>query len=212
MGRWSLQDDIKLYSMSYFKRRALPHRQRTLEIISDVLVEHLSFSSFVDMGCALGELAAHLIESGKQGCGVELAPSAFELMPSQLQRHIFKGSVVDSRFIGGLGRFDLAICTEVAEHLREEDSSVLVENLCWLSRNIVFSAAPPGQGGTGHFNEKPWDYWKELFQRRGLSEDTGLTCRIVEALRDRGARPHYAENIRVLAPVWVARHRAYLEG
>jgi hypothetical protein len=32
---------------------------------------------------------------------------------------------------------------------------------------IVFSAAPPGQGGHDHVNERSYDYWRALFYRRG---------------------------------------------
>jgi hypothetical protein len=42
----------------------------------------------------------------------------------------------------------------------------------------VFSAAHPGQGGTGHINEQPKSYWIERFQRAGLTYQTRLTEQI----------------------------------
>ena len=29
---------------------------------------------------------------------------------------------------------------------------------------VLFSAAPPGQGGEHHLNEQPYDYWRALFR------------------------------------------------
>jgi hypothetical protein len=51
-------------------------------------------------------------------------------------------------------RFDLATSFEVAEHLDPERSEPLVQELCALSDTIAFSAAIPGQSGSGHINLK----------------------------------------------------------
>jgi hypothetical protein len=71
-----------------------------------------------------------------------------------------------------LGRFDVCLCIEVAEHLSPEAAPRLVEGLTRLSDTIVFSAATPGQGGVGHINEQPHSYWHELFQRCGFEESS----------------------------------------
>jgi hypothetical protein len=60
-------------------------------------------------------------------------------------------------------QFDLAICVEVAEHLSIERAVGFVSDLCNLSDVIIFSAAIPGQGGTGHINEQWPEYWRKLF-------------------------------------------------
>src|SRR5262249_15379258 len=64
-------------------------------------------------------------------------------------------------------RFDLVLCLEVAEHLPAQSASVLVGSLCRHGAVILFSAAPPGQGGTGHVNEQPYEYWRALFAAHG---------------------------------------------
>jgi hypothetical protein len=33
---------------------------------------------------------------------------------------------------------------------------------------VVFSAAHPGQGGTLHMNERPFDYWRRRFAEHGF--------------------------------------------
>lgn len=64
-------------------------------------------------------------------------------------------------------RFDLAVCLEVAEHLPESAADTLIDTIVTHSDRVVFSAAPPGQGGTGHLNEKPWEWWSEKWSARG---------------------------------------------
>ncbi len=64
-------------------------------------------------------------------------------------------------------RYSLALCLEVAEHLKPEYAETIIDTLCACSDTIVFSAATPGQGGEHHHNERPTSYWLELFAARG---------------------------------------------
>jgi hypothetical protein len=66
-------------------------------------------------------------------------------------------------------RFDLAVCLEVAEHLPETASRALIDSLCRHSDMVLFSAAPPGQGGENHVNERPFEYWRGIFQGFGYN-------------------------------------------
>jgi SAM-dependent methyltransferase len=69
-----------------------------------------------------------------------------------------------------LGRtFDVVQCLEVAEHLPPASGPSLIESLCRHSDVVVFSAAQVGQGGTQHINERPLQYWRDLFKERGYS-------------------------------------------
>ena len=65
-------------------------------------------------------------------------------------------------------RFDLVQSLEVAEHLPPESAEGFVASLCRHGDMVLFSAAPPGQGGENHLNEQPYDYWRALFQRQGF--------------------------------------------
>jgi hypothetical protein len=65
-------------------------------------------------------------------------------------------------------RFDLAQSLEVAEHLPPAAAPGFVSALCVLADVVLFSAAQPGQGGEHHVNERPLQYWRELFQSNGF--------------------------------------------
>ena len=64
-------------------------------------------------------------------------------------------------------RFDFVQCLEVAEHLPLSRSESLVSDLVFHSDVVLFSAAPPGQGGEYHINEQSYDFWKSLFAEHG---------------------------------------------
>ena len=64
-------------------------------------------------------------------------------------------------------RFSLVQSLEVAEHLPGSSAASFVRSLCRHSDMVLFSAAPPGQGGENHSNEQPYAFWRELFRQQG---------------------------------------------
>lgn len=64
-------------------------------------------------------------------------------------------------------RFDLAVSLEVAEHLTPARAEGFVQDLCAASDVVLFGAAIPLQGGTGHVNEQWQSYWAGLFAQAG---------------------------------------------
>jgi hypothetical protein len=72
---------------------------------------------------------------------------------------------------------------ETAEHLEPESAEAFVECLTCLSNIVLFSAAVPGQGGTGHINEQWTAYWVKLFADRGYVGADVIRPRIWEDQR-----------------------------
>jgi 2-polyprenyl-3-methyl-5-hydroxy-6-metoxy-1,4-benzoquinol methylase len=68
-------------------------------------------------------------------------------------------------------RFDVGLCLEVAEHIDEKFEDIFVDNIASLCRTLIFSAAPPGQGGDGHINLKAKVHWLRHFERRRMFYD-----------------------------------------
>ncbi|MEL7345935.1 MAG: hypothetical protein AAFN59_13950, partial [Pseudomonadota bacterium] len=71
--------------------------------------------------------------------------------------------------------FDIALSTEVAEHLPATIADPYVDFLIAISDTVIMTAATPGQGGTDHVNEQPNAYWIEKFDARGFAHDAGET-------------------------------------
>ena len=120
-------------------------------------------NSVIDVGCGVGSWLVAAQQAGItdilgiDGCyvpreRVRIPIQCFEprdlSLPLQLTR-----------------RFDLAMCLEVAEHLPESRADSLVSDLVGAADAVLFSAAIPGQFGTGHINEQWPDYWAKKFLR-----------------------------------------------
>ena len=91
------------------------------------------------------------------------------------------------------GHFDCAMSVEVAEHILPDKSETLIDNITEAAqRMIFFTAARPGQRGTGHINLRPRDEWIRMFQERGWSEvaeEVAKTREIWGTILDR--KQHY---------------------
>src|SRR5208337_2324554 len=100
--------------------------------------------------------------------------------------------------------YELVICTEVAEHIPAEHADVLVRKLCKacaVGGAIVFTAAPPGQGGHDHINEQPFSYWEDKFGAEGFAVDREKTEQLKHEWLRLEHMPWYAQNVRVLRPI-----------
>jgi SAM-dependent methyltransferase len=152
--------------------------------ISDLLVSRLQFSSVLDLGCGNGFIIARLRELGKVVCGVDVSAAALRAAPSAGRELMVQMDLTAPPY---LGKYDLVICTEVAEHFEAEFADRLVDNICATAQGLVlFTAATPGQGGHHHVNEQPHSYWVEKFSRRGFEIDHDLTaqcrCSLTQAI------------------------------
>ena len=164
-----------VYDRPFFEMHA--PWQLEYNIIADILVSRLQFSSVIDLGCGSGFIIARLRELGKEVCGVDGSVEALKAAPASVKESITLRDLTAPLY---LGQYDLVVCTEVAEHLEEEFAEIVVDNICANAKHLIFfTAATPGQGGHYHVNEQPHSYWIEKFSRRGFELDHDLTtqCR-----------------------------------
>lgn len=144
--------------------------------------------SMVDVGCGEGWWALEFAKLGSRVVGLDGAYVA--------------GSPLVERFVAAdldrtlplIGRFDLALSLEVAEHLSPMRSDSFVGDLCSLAPIVVFSAALPGQGGHGHVNERYMAEWAEMFDARGFAVSGALRWPIWD---DDRIEPWYRMNLMV---------------
>lgn len=142
--------------------------------------------AYLDVGSGTGAMvkAAHAL--GLDARGVDLLPVEHPL----LFRH-------DLREPLDLGRgFDFVTSIETAEHIEPEFADVYVDSVArHLAHRgvLVFTAAMPGQPGHGHVNTAPAFYWREKFDKRGLTYRADLTYRIALALTTAHHSSHHIE-------------------
>lgn len=127
--------------------------------------------SAIDIGCGMGQWLKACSDAGiKHTTGVEgpwLKPEHMVHTPSTMLSNWDLATKDAMTMLCNMPRHELAICLEVAEHLPEEYAEKLVYALKQSSDYVLFSAAIPGQGGTGHVNEQWQSYWVELFAKAG---------------------------------------------
>jgi len=156
--------------------------------VLDGILRYLDVTSVADFGCGQGAWLSVWKERGARTVGIDgdyvdrdsllIPPEDFRAF--DLTRPIDLGE-----------RFDLVQCLEVAEHLTPEAAPVLVASLVALGPVVMFSAAPPGQGGENHINERPYAYWRGLFMAHGYQ----LVDLVRETVRDApGVEPWYRYN------------------
>jgi cyclopropane fatty-acyl-phospholipid synthase-like methyltransferase len=137
------------------------------------------------------DLRAH----GVNVVGLEYSRSAIEICKRR-GLDVREHNIEAQYEIAGLGRFDVAISAEVAEHVKPQFADNLVNQLVTLSDQIMFTAAVPGQGGgVDHVNEQPNSYWIEKFVRRGYVYLEDRTMMQREQLLRAGAARFYANNL-----------------
>ena len=148
------------------------------EGVLPIVQQHLCVRSVVDFGCGNGVWLNVWKRLGTQRVlgldGAYVDPSALriatdEFMPADL------GQPIDLH-----ETFDLVQSLEVAEHIPSSRAEVFVDNLVRHGRQILFSAAVPGQLGVDHVNERGYEYWRRLFAKRNYS----LFDAIRPAIRD----------------------------
>lgn len=184
-----------IYTDSFF---SLARHESVLENTPKVLAEIVSHfyrpKKVVDFGCGCGIYLREFERLGVGVFGIDGSPAAERNFA--LSRKKFRLADL-TRPIYLPGRYDCAICLEVAEHIPTGASETLVDNITRGSDLVVFSSAHKGQGGHDHINEQNPEFWVTLFQKKGFEFLTKDTEKIRAALKDAGAIFWLVDNIAV---------------
>lgn len=140
--------------------------RRSAEMVVPTLIDIFAPSSVIDVGCGEGWWAQTFVDAGILAEGVD-GPDTKSILWNFVPHDL-------ATPLPDLGRFDLAISLEVAEHLPSSRAAGFVADLVSLAPVVVFSAAIPGQGGTGHVNEQWPAYWVDLFAANGYAVSGAL--------------------------------------
>ena len=141
--------------------------------ITELIYDKFKPKSVVDFGCGSGSYLYFFSKLGVNKLkGFEGSQNAIEL------------ALIDKKYIDRCDitkkieldeTYDVCVCFEVAEHLDEDCVDMFLDNLCSSSATILFTAAPPGQGGRHHVNLKPSQYWIQKFEERHYCYQKSLT-------------------------------------
>jgi SAM-dependent methyltransferase len=187
----------------HFQQAIVEGSLRSARRVVPIVAHLLQVQSVIDIGCGLGAWLQAWAEQGVEDLlgidGTDPECSHIRLTTEQFVRADLNQPIQVDR------RFDLAMCLEVAEHLPEERAEGLIYELCQLADTVLFSAAIPGQGGTGHQNEQWPDYWACLFETHSYSVEDSIRRQI---WNDDGIDYWYRQNLVVARKsLEVARER-----
>jgi glycosyltransferase involved in cell wall biosynthesis len=139
------------------EQEELPQAKR----IAKYVAENMPARSVIDIGCGPGTYVRALREAGQRAVGYDI--------DDRIKEKEADGLHCESLFDLKLAEpADLILCLEVAEHIEEEKADDVVASIV---RNLAkggflfWSAAQPGQGGDGHVNCQPKQYWADKLGR-----------------------------------------------
>src|SRR5262245_60687338 len=136
-------------------------------VIVPILRELVSPTSVLDVGCGVGSWLAAF--DGLRVLGIDEHPPDEVSCPYERR---------DLRQPFDVGRFDLALCLEVGEHLPPTSAAGLVRSPVAAAPTVAFSGAIPGQEGYGHINCQWPDYWAALFAEHGYVQYDSIRTRV----------------------------------
>ena len=152
----------EIYKEKFFTRRyKLSWRA---PVFCDAVQSCLRFDSYIDVGCAIGDIVAEFQRRNVDACGIEGSEHCVPYLEATMVH------IMDVRLPISMGRtYDLVTCLEVVEHIEPEYEEQLIQNLVNLTGVwLLISAAPPGQRGHYHVNCQPHSYWEQKFKEKGL--------------------------------------------
>lgn len=131
------------------------------------LIESFRPKTVIDVGCGTGTFLSVFVQRGiTDVVGIDGTWVKREQLLINQEKFITKDLEMEFTHPN---TFDLVLCLEVAEHLKETSSDSFVKSLTSLGKVIVFSAAVKNQGGQNHINEQDYSYWQQKFGAHGYS-------------------------------------------
>ncbi len=170
-----------IYDRDFFAQWGSGNRAyvATARYIAGVLCREFTPGRVADVGCGCGVYAHAFRGLGAQVLAIDgVMPPPEYSFPGEIAVRDLTGT-----FENVWGLFDLTLCLEVAEHIPEEKAGIFLANIAQFSDLLIFSAAPPFQGGEHHVNEKPKRYWREKLAGCGFAYNRRRTGVLSETFK-----------------------------
>lgn len=143
-----------------------------------IAIRYKDATSVADVGCGKGDYCKYLKE-----CGFSIVhgyEGTVDIKKIAVYDDIMVLNLIIRRWVKI--NYDLVLCLEVGEHIPEKHEQVFIDNICEFTiKDLILSWAIPGQGGAGHFNERPNLYVMKEFAKRGFAFDKSSSMKLRSA-------------------------------
>jgi glycosyltransferase involved in cell wall biosynthesis len=160
--------------------------------------DEINPSTIIDIGCGPGIYVHSLRDVGINANGIDIDDRILH------DPYLFKADILeyaqDDR--EPTWTSDLVLCLEVAEHIDPQYSDMIVRSVCKAINPggiLIWTAALPGQGGTGHVNCRPKSYWRTKFEGAGLIFDEALMNKCLNYLHSGKFMGWFSQNVLVFS-------------
>ncbi len=159
----------KVYDDDFYKSQqegSLRSAKIILEDISSIIHNLFENKTVRDIGCGVGTWLSVASESLKAR-----QITGYDFPKGNIKTLVPRDKIVSCNLISveNFEPADITFCLEVMEHVEESLHADLIEKICKNTNIIIFSAAAPLQGGTGHVSERNPKYWKKLFENNNFN-------------------------------------------
>ena len=186
-----------MYSTEFHKAiesDELPQAIRVAEYIQ----KFINPSVFYDFGCSTGlylrEIKKILPVIESKGFEFSKDAVAAALCPDVIETDLTHPLALEKK------SNTLGICLEVLEHIDDSHWKEVLTNLTKSCDTLIFSAALPGQGGTGHINCRKRIDWVRRFHELGWVVDIDATQHLLTFIKKSVHMGWFAANAMVLVP------------
>jgi SAM-dependent methyltransferase len=190
LQNWVRDDSV--YSAGYYEAHVDGPARQAAPAIAEAVIAEFRPGRVLDIGCGSGAILAEFAARGVDVTGLDNSEAALAFCSKRglaVQKFDLEREL-EVKLTG-----DVALSTEVAEHLPAAVADRYVDFLCKSAPVIVITAATPGQGGTGHVNEQPHEYWIRKFEARGFEHLESVSRNFGEAWAARNVASWYSRNV-----------------
>ena len=171
---------MELYDREFHKS-IQNEEQPFMQHLADYISKHMKPEVLIDFGCSSGVLLREV-----KNAMPDIESVGYEFSDAAVQ-HALCPDVVQFDLTTPLERErkpnTLGVCLEVLEHIDDSQWEPVLKNIAKYSDRILFSAAFPGQPGTGHINCRPKIDWIRRFHSLGWVVDHDQTTWMFEFIR-----------------------------
>jgi hypothetical protein len=184
--------DISLYNSEFFQWHQTHAREYSIRTM-DWYIQKYKPSSVADFGCGIGSYLESAHNHKIPVVGFDIAEEARALTPIAIRPFIRYFDC--TKPIALLTPYHTVISFETAEHINPSGTDIFVDNLvCATGNTLLFTAAPPGQDGTGHINLHPREFWVDKISKR-ITYNESITKDISDNWRNIGAPKYICDNL-----------------